>query len=311
MTTFAQRLTPAFPTAIAITIAALLAINLAIACTTPEPTPPPSTNTPVPATTTPISPADTPAAMPASTSTPTPAPDPAGSAANTRIADFPTPTADTPAAAPDPTPSPTSTPAPAATATPTAEPESDADAVGWPAVFTLAEGSIARYQVEEVLARTGFFIATGETTAVAGQIAFDADGGIVADASRIAVQAATLSTDSSRRDGYVRNRTLLTDTYPEVVFIPQSIQWATPPQGELTGEQDFAISGDLTIRDQTRPVTWDGNAAFGADGSVAGSASVQFTFDDFGMDKPSVAIVLSVEDEILLELDFVGTMAPP
>lgn len=302
MTAFAQRLAPTFPTAIAVAIAALLAITLVVACTTPDPTPtpPPATNTPAPATVTPMPPTAAPTA--------TPAPDTAGSVANTRIADFPTPTADTPAAAPDPTPSPT--PAPAATATPTAEPESDADAVGWPAVFTLAEGSIARYQVEEVLARTGFFIATGETSAVAGQIAFDADGGIVADASRIAVQAATLSTDSSRRDGYVRNRTLLTDTYPEVVFIPQSIEWETPPQGELTGEQDFAISGDLTIRDQTRPVTWDGNAEFGADGSVTGSASVQFTFDDFGMDKPSVAIVLSVEDEILLELDFVGTMAP-
>ena len=302
MTAFAQRLAPTFPTAIAVAIAALLTITLAIACTTPDPTPtpPPATNTPAPATATPMPPTAAPTA--------TPAPDPAGSVANTRIADYPTPTADTSAAAPDPTPSPT--PAPAATATPTPEPESDTDGAGWPAVFTLTDGSIARYQVEEVLARTGFFIATGETDAVAGQIAFDADGGIVGDASRIAVQAATLSTDSSRRDGYVRSRTLLTDTYPEVVFIPQSIQWATPPPGELTGEQDFTISGDLTIRDQTRPVTWDGSAAFAPDGTVTGSASVQFTFDDFGMDKPSVAIVLSVEDEILLELDFVGTMAP-
>ena len=273
MTDLAKRLAATLP--LAITIAALLAIMLAVACTTPDAPAPPSTNTPVPATATPMPPAATPTSAP----TRVPASEPS-----------PTPAAPTPAA--------TDTPAPTATTAPT------------PPVFTLTDGTIARYKVEEVLARTGFKIATGETDAVAGQITFDAAGGIVADASRIVVQAATLATDSDRRDGYVRNRTLLTDTYPEVVFIPRSIDWIAPPPGELPDAQDFTITGDLTVRDQTREVTWDANAEFGADGIVTGFASVQFTFDDFGMDKPSVAIVLSVEDEILLELDFVGTMSP-
>ena len=283
MTTLAKRLAITSPPAaiIAITIAALLAITLAVACTTPDAPAPPSTNTPVPATATPtlMPPAATP------TSAPTQAP-----------ASEPSPTPAAPTAAP--TPAATDTPAPTATTAPTQP------------VFTLTDGTIARYKVEEVLARTGFKIATGETDAVAGQITFDTDGGIVADASRIVVQAATLATDSDRRDGYVRNRTLLTDTYPEVVFVPRSIDWTAPPPGELPDAQEFTITGDLTVRDQTREVTWDANAEFGEDGIVTGFASVQFTFDDFGMDKPSVAIVLSVEDEILLELDFVGMMSP-
>lgn len=267
----------------------VIAVALAVACAGPSAATPPAaplTNTPVPATATTLPPAAAPTA--------TPAPAPTSGDINTRIADFPTPTpaADTPTLVPSPTP------------------ESEPDAAGTPPVFTLTNGSIARYKVEEVLARTGFKVATGETEAVAGQVVFDADGGISADASRIAVQAATLRTDSDRRDGYVRNRTLQTDIYPEVVFIPQSIDWQTPPPGELRGTQDFTITGDLTVKDQTRTVTWDATAEFNDDGSVTGSASVQFTFDDFGMDKPSVAVVLSVEDEILLELDFVGTMSP-
>lgn len=267
----------------------VIAVALAVACAGPSAATPPAaplTNTPVPATAT----LQPPAAAP----TATPAPAPPSGDINTRIADFPTPTpaADTPTLVPSPTPEP------------------EPDAAGTPPVFTLTNGSIARYKVEEVLARTGFKIATGETEAVAGQVVFDADGGISADASRIAVQAATLRTDSDRRDGYVRNRTLQTDIYPEVVFIPQSIDWQTPPPGELRGTQDFTITGDLTVKDQTRTVTWDATAEFNDDGSVTGFASVQFTFDDFGMDKPSVAVVLSVEDEILLELDFVGTMSP-
>ena len=281
MTDLAKRLALTSPIAAIIAIAALLAITLAVACTTADAPAPPATNTPAPATATPVATPMPPASTP--TAAPTQAP-----------TSEPSPTS----AAPTTAPAATDTPAPTATTAPTMP------------VFTLIDGSIARYKVEEVLARTGFKIATGETDAVAGQITFDADGGIVADASRIVVQAATLATDSDRRDGYVRNRTLLTDTYPEVVFIPRSIDWTAPPPGELPDAQDFTITGDLTVRDQTREVTWDANAEFGADGIVTGFASVQFTFDDFGMDKPSVAIVLSVEDEILLELDFVGMMSP-
>ena len=178
-------------------------------------------------------------------------------------------------------------------------------------VFTLGEGTIARYKVEEVLANTGFKIATGETQDVAGSIAFDADGNVVADESRIAVQAATLRTDSNRRDGYVRNRTLLTDTYPEVVFEPTAIDGLPASIADASGPVEFTITGNLTVRDQTREVTWDATADFPGDGTASGMASVMFTFDDFGMDKPRVAIVVSVEDEILLELDFVGTITGP
>ena len=267
-------------------------IAVTVACGGPAATPTPgATNTPVPATNTPVS--------PAATAAPTPAPksSPAATAAAmpTAAAGTPTPTA----AAGTPTPT-------AAAGTPTPEPA----AAGRESVFTLGEGSVARYKVEEVLARAGFKVATGETSAVSGQVVFDAAGDVVADGSRIAVQAATLRTDSDRRDGYVRNRTLETDTYPEVVFVPTGIGWQTPPAGELRGVQEFTISGDLTVKDRTRAVTWDATAEFGADGAATGQASVEFTFEDFDMDKPRVAVVVSVEDTIRLELDFVGTIAP-
>lgn len=255
-------------------------IAVMVACGGPAATPTPvATNTPVPATNTPI---------PSATATPTPAPKSSPAATVTAM---PAAAADTPTPEPD-----TLTPEPAA--------------AGRESVFTLGEGSVARYKVEEVLARTGFKVATGETSAVSGQVVFDAAGDVVGDGSRIAVQAATLRTDSDRRDGYVRNRTLETDTYPEVVFVPTGIGWQTPPAGELRGVQEFTISGDLTVKDRTRPVTWDATAEFGADGAAKGQASVEFTFEDFDMDKPRVAVVVSVEDTIRLELDFVGTIAP-
>ena len=278
----------------------------------PAATAPPPTNTPVPATAT-VMAADTPAPMPtptmmmAAADTPAPMHTPAPTMTMT--------VADTPA----PMPTPVVTMAIAATAGATAAmpampgtpaPPSGAATTGAAGtVFTLGEGSIARYKVEEVLARTGFKVATGETGAVSGVVVFDAEGNVVAGESRIVVQAATLRTDSDRRDGYVRNRTLETDAYPEVVFRPTTIVWTEPPAGELRGVQDFTIAGDLTVKDETRPVVWNATAEFHEDGRATGQASVEFTFADFGMDKPSVAIVLSVEDTIRLELDFVGQFA--
>ena len=273
----------------ALAAAAVIAVILmlgAVGCGSPAApapaTPPPATNTPVPATATPTTTA-TATAVP-----PTTAPAPAD------------------------TPSPTTTPAPRpATDTPT-DPPPPAATAAERAVFTIGEGSVARYKVEEVLARTGFKVATGETADVAGQVVFDADGNVAAGESRIAVRVGALRTDSDRRDGYVRNRTLETDTYPEVIFAPTAIVWANPAAsaGELQGVQEFTIAGDLTVKDQTRPVVWDATAEFREDGTASGQASVEFTFANFGMDKPSVAIVLSVEDTIRLELDFVGQLAP-
>ena len=206
-----------------------------------------------------------------------------------------------------PTPGPTT----AATAEPSEEPqdsiqEVEHDIVAYAMAFVLGEGTVARYKVEEELARQGFFVATGETTDVAGRIVFDDEGAVVADESSIVIQAGTLKTDSDRRDRYVRERTLQTAQYPEVVFRPTSVEGLPSPVSEASGTVEFSISGDLTIRDQTRPVTWDVTAEFGD--IITGIAVIDITFEQFGMDKPSVAVVLSVEDTIRLEIAFVGSL---
>ncbi len=200
-----------------------------------------------------------------------------------------------------PEPAATEAPAPAAEA-----PAEPAEASQGATTFVLGEGTVARYKVEEELARQGFFVATGETTEVVGRIAFDEGGGVVADESSIVIQAGTLRTDSDRRDRYVRERTLLTAQYPEVVFRPTSVEGLPSSISEASGTVEFTISGDLTIRDQTRPVTWDVTAEFGD--IITGIAAIDITFEQFAMDKPSVAIVLSVEDTIRLELAFVGSL---
>lgn len=258
----------------------ILAATLAACSQQPEPEPQPTT---IP-TAAPQVPTDAP---PAPTSTPesTPTPEPP------------------PTAAPAPTSASVSEPTPEPTAVVPAEPS---EGTSGSAAFVLGEGTIARYKVEEELARQGYFVATGETSEVEGRIVFDEDGSIVASESVITMQAGTLVTDSDRRDRYVRERTLLTAQYPEIVFKPIAAEGLPSPLSEASGTVEFTISGDLTIRDQTRPVTWDVTAEFGD--IIMGIAAIEITFEQFAMDKPSVAIVLSVEDTIRLEIAFVGSL---
>ena len=75
-----------------------------------------------------------------------------------------------------------------------------------------------------------------------------------------------------------------------------------------TGKDEFKLNGTLTIRDVTKPITWDVKATWIGTTNVTGTASTKFTFDYFNITKPSVPIVLGVADDIRLELDFIATI---
>jgi len=165
------------------------------------------------------------------------------------------------------------------------------------------DGTEARYRVREQLARIDFpSDAVGATKAVEGGITIEDDGTIVGAESKITVDVSTLATDNSRRDNYVRRRTLETETHPTVVLVPTSLRGLTFPL-PTTGEATFELNGELTIRGVTRATTWNVTARF-AGAAIHGTAKTSFTFEQFEMTKPSVASVLSVEDDIRLELDF-------
>ena len=162
--------------------------------------------------------------------------------------------------------------------------------------------SKARYRVREQLANMSFPIdAVGETHGVTGHIAFDEDGNVLSGASWITVDLALLQSDQQRRDNFVKRNTLQTDRYPQAVFVPTEIAGLPHPLPE-SGEAEVTILGDLTIRGVTRPVEWMGTAVFRPDGMNVEAQTV-LTFQQFEIEKPRVALVLSVEDEIRLEAD--------
>lgn len=170
-------------------------------------------------------------------------------------------------------------------------------------LVTADSGNEARYRVREQLANLDFpNDAVGVTTAVTGTLVIDSSGAILPAESKFTVDLTTLKSDKSRRDGYIQRRTLDTARYPSAEFVP--VRFAGYPARFVAGDSAaFQLVGNLTIHGITRETTWDVLARATPDG-VAGSASTAFRFEDFGMEQPRVAIVLSVKDSIALEYDF-------
>ena len=212
-------------------------------------------------------------------------------------------------APPPPAAQPTSAPAATPTSITSAEESSDSEAAADGAsTITVTEGSEALYRINEQLARRDLpNDAIGTTSDVEGQIVFSDDGTVDAEQSKITVGVRSLRSDSDRRDSYIQRNSLESNRYPEVTIAVTEIRglsWPLPTSGEVS----FEMVGDLTIRDQTRPVTWETTATF-TDGGVEGLAKTVVTFEQFQMTKPRVAIVLSVVDEIRLEINFVATVS--
>ncbi len=66
----------------------------------------------------------------------------------------------------------------------------------------------------------------------------------------------------------------------------------------------------MTVHGVTSPATWDVTAQF-TSLEATGQARTSFNFAKFGMEKPSVFFLLTVEDLIRLELNFVLSYASP
>ncbi len=166
----------------------------------------------------------------------------------------------------------------------------------------IPEQSEARYRVREQLANVSLpNDAIGKTKQISGTVMIKPDGSIDSANSKITVDVSSLQTDRSQRDNFVRRNVLHTSQYPQAVFVPKQVTGLSIPLPQ-SGNVKFQVTGDLTIQDVTRPVTWDVSGAMQGDGAT-GLATTTFKFEDFNLTQPRVPMVLSIEDHITLEVD--------
>jgi len=194
-----------------------------------------------------------------------------------------------------------------ATAAPIATPTtSTASAEDTVILVVIPERSEARYRVREQLAGVELpNDAVGATQAISGTIVGKVDGSIVSAESKIVVDLRTLKSDRSQRDNFLRNNTLQTNRYPYATFVPISapgLPTILPPSRQAS----FKLVGELTIRDVTKEVTWDADCQVTEQEDEATChATTSFTFGFFNLTQPRVPVVLSIVDNITLEVDLV------
>ena len=212
--------------------------------------------------------------------------------------------------APLPTTAPVSaTAAPAATTVPAVPPAAAAPASDSALTFQISQGaSKATFRVREQLAgRQLPNDAVGSTSDVTGQLALRPDGAVVPDASKITVNLRTLATDNRMRDDFIKQNTLQVGRFPTAEFVPTKAEGIPSPL-PANGEHTFKLTGMMTVHGVQKEITWDVTAKRNA-GQLEGKAITAVKFGDFGMTPPRVASVLSITDEIRLELDLVATQA--
>lgn len=165
------------------------------------------------------------------------------------------------------------------------------------------EESEARYRVRERLARLEFpNDAVGVTQAITGQLTLT-DGAVVEEESSFVIDLRTLKSDKDRRDSYLQRNTLETAEYPLMTFVPTALD-GLPHPVPTSGTHMFRLLGQATLHGVTQEVVWEVELEFSPEGAM-GSASTHFSFDTFNMTIPRMAALLSVTDDIRLELDLV------
>ena len=176
-----------------------------------------------------------------------------------------------------------------------------------PITIKFSDKTIARYLVQEQLLRLNFpNDAIGTTKSVEGNIKIDSNGQIDKSNSLMQVNLDDLKSDSSYRDRYVKNKTLETNIYKYAKFIPSEAigaNWPLP----ISETIEFKLIGDMTIKTTTKRLTWIIKCSNNGS-NLIGKATTEFTFGDFNITKPSAMSVVSVEDEIRLEIDFEATI---
>lgn len=171
----------------------------------------------------------------------------------------------------------------------------------------VANGTKVTYRVREQLAGISFpDDAVGTTDSVTGTLVVLPDDSIDGATSKITIDLRTLKSDQDMRDNYVKTRTFDTDKFPTAEFVPRELKGVPSPlpsPDRATDQSGFQLVGDLTVHGVTKPVTLDGYATYSRD-LIAGHAITTFTFATFGLSKPTLARLLSVDDKIQLEIDF-------
>ncbi len=167
-----------------------------------------------------------------------------------------------------------------------------------PTVGSFADfsGSFGGYRVQEELASIGAQEAVGRTADVTGSLTIS---GTTIQAVEATADLTTLKSDDDRRDGQLDRQGIQTGTFPTATFrLTAPIELAElPAEGETIS---VTASGELTLHGQTKAVEVPLQARLSG-GVISVTGSIAIVFADYGIQRPTSMVVLSIADRGTME----------
>ena len=162
----------------------------------------------------------------------------------------------------------------------------------------VCDATFVGFRIDEELASIGAKTVVGRTPGVSGTMTID---GTTITATDILVDMTGLITDDGARNNAIRNQAIETASFPEASFVlTEPIDLGAVPG---PGEQiQVEATGDLTIHGVTRSETIPLTAELSGDIIVVFGQLGPILLADYDISEPRAAVVLSVEDNAIMEL---------
>ena len=186
---------------------------------------------------------------------------------------------------------------------------------------TLADGEGKAYAFQVVPAETTVEYAVdellfgkqqitrGKTNAVEGDFKLGFQNGKpVLEMSKLRVDLRTLTSDSNMRDNMIRRQWLESNKYPYADFVVTEIK-NFPSDAAPGQEAKFQVTGDMTIREITKPATFDVTVKLDGD-KLVGTGVTKIFMRDYGFEPPEILGRFTVSDPATITLTGVAQFVP-
>jgi polyisoprenoid-binding protein YceI len=149
--------------------------------------------------------------------------------------------------------------------------------------------------------------AIGTTRSVQGSFKIRTSESPLVAAMNIKVDLSTLQSDAQRRDNYVQQHTLQTDTYPYATFVSVSTQGL--PSSYSDGQAvHFQLTGNLTMHGKTNKEVFDVQGKV-VGNTITGTATSTIYMTDFGIQPPNLANIAIAQNKVVITLNFTAQEA--
>lgn len=168
--------------------------------------------------------------------------------------------------------------------------------------YALTDAASATFTIDEEL-RGNPVTVVGVSSIVLGEIVVDPANPSSLQIGTVLVNARDFTTDSGNRNRAVRGPILDADNFENIAFTPTSIDGLP---SEAVDSLAFTVTGDLTIKETTAPVTFEVTLDVSNPDTVTGTAEATVDRTVWGLNIPSAPGVANVSEEVGLFLDIVA-----